>query len=338
MHQTSAPVTPERIFQTLNAYQHSAALKSAIELNLFTVIGEGNKTLSEISKACDASERGIRILCDVMTVLGFLNKENGEYNLNNISAMFLDRNSQAYLGDAAFFLMSEKLQEGFNDLTNAVRQGGSTVKEDGSLDPESEMWVKFARGMTGMMLPAAQTMAASLEFEPDKKIKILDIAAGHGIFGITIAQKYPNAEIYAVDWANVLQVATENAEKFGVADRHHLIKGSAFDVEYGEDYDVILLTNFLHHFDKETCESLLKKIHTALKDDGKVLTLEFIPNDDRISPPMEAMFSLTMLAGTPAGDAYTFKEIHEMFENTGFTSNEHIPLEGLPQHLVVSMK
>jgi 2-polyprenyl-3-methyl-5-hydroxy-6-metoxy-1,4-benzoquinol methylase len=338
MHQTTTSVTPERIFQTLTAYHHSAAFKSAIELNLFTIIGEGNRTLSEISNACDASERGIRILCDVLTVLGFLNKENGGYSLNEVSAKFLDRNSKTYLGDATFFLMSEKQLEGFNDLTNAVRKGGSTVKEDGSLAPESKMWVKFARGMTGMMIPASQMMAESLGFEPDKKIKVLDIAAGHGIFGITIAQKYPNAEIYAVDWANVLQVATENAEKFGVAERHHLIEGSAFDVEYGEDYDVILLTNFLHHFDKETCESLLKKIHTALKDDGKVLTLEFIPNEDRISPPMEAMFSLVMLAGTPAGDAYTFQEIRDMFQNTGYANSEHFPLEGLPQHLVVSIK
>ena len=166
----------------------------------------------------------------------------------------------------------------------------------------------------------------------------MDLAAGHGIFGITVAQKYENAEIYAVDWANVLQVATENAEKFGVSARHHLIEGSAFDVEYGDGYDVVLLTNFLHHFDPQTCEMLLRKIHKSLASDGKVLTLEFIPNDDRVSPPMEATFSLVMLAGTPAGDAYIFSELREMFENSGFSNNKHILLAPLPQHLIVSMK
>lgn len=336
--QNSTPVTPERIFQIMTAYHHSAAMKSAIELEIFSKIGEGNSTAQAISHACHASERGIRTLCDVMTVLGFLNKENGHYSLNEISETFLNRQSPAYLGDAAYFLMSPTQMRGFETLTVAVRQGGSTISEEGSLDPESPMWVKFAKGMMPMMFPAAQQMAERLDFETDRKLKILDIAAGHGIFGIMMAQKYPNAEIYAVDWANVLEVARENANKFGVADRHHLIEGSAFEVEYGEGYDVVLLTNFLHHFDKQTCENLLRKINRSLADGGKVLTLEFVPNEDRISPPMEALFSLVMLAATPAGDAYTFSELREMLENTGFSNNEHIPLAPMPQHLIVSMK
>ena len=334
----AAPVSPELFWDTITAYQRSAAMKAAVELDVFTKIAEGNKSVQSIAEACGAAERGIRILCDTMTVMGFLKKETDRYDLNDISATFLDRHSQAYLGGTVDFILSPMLMRGFDDLTNAVRQGGSTVKEEGSLDPESPMWVKFARGMTGMMMPAAQMMAAKLDFEPDRKLKVLDIAAGHGIFGITLAQKYNNAEIYALDWANVLTVATENAEKFGVAARHHTIAGSAFDVDYGDGYDVVLLTNFLHHFDKPTCETLLKKIHASLADGGRVLTLEFVPNDDRVSPHSEAMFSLVMLAGTPAGDAYTFAELKEMFENAGFSQNQHIPLAPMPQHLIVSMK
>lgn len=336
--QQTAPLTPERIFQTLTAYQQSAALKTAIELDVFTKIADGNKTSAEIANACNAAERGIRILCDSLSVMGFLAKQSEQYDLTDISAAFLNRHSPGFCGDAAHFIMSDKQSEGFKNLTEAVKNGGSVVSEEGALAPDSPMWVKFAKGMMPMMFPAAEQMAERLGFETDKKLKVLDIAAGHGIFGIKVAQKYPNAEIYALDWANVLEVASENAEKFGVADRHHKIEGSAFDVEYGDGYDVVLLTNFLHHFDKETCENLLKKIHKSLNDDGKVLTLEFVPNDDRVSPPMEAMFSLVMLAGTPAGDAYTFAEIREMCENAGFSRNEHIPLAPMPQHLIVSMK
>lgn len=336
--QPSTPVTPERIFQIMSAYQQSAALKSAIELEIFTKIAEGNKTAAEIAQASETAERGIRILCDTMTVMGFLTKTDGKYDLNETSNTFLNRHSPAYLGDAIFFMMSDKQLEGFSNLTQAVRNGGSVVTEEGSVDPESPMWVKFAKGMMPMMFLSAQVIAENLGFESDRKLKVLDIAAGHGIFGIKVAGKYPNAEIYAVDWANVLGVATEHAQQFGVANRHHTIAGSAFEVEFGDGYDVVLLTNFLHHFDKATSESLLKKIHQSLRDDGKVITLEFIPNDDRVSPPTEAMFSLIMLAATPAGDAYTFAELREMFENTGFSRNEHIPLNQMPQHLIVSMK
>jgi 2-polyprenyl-3-methyl-5-hydroxy-6-metoxy-1,4-benzoquinol methylase len=336
--QQTASLTPQLFFETITAFQRSAAMKSAIELDIFTKIAEGNKTTQTISAACAASERGVRILCDVMTVMGFLSKQNGEYDLSEVSATFLNRQSPAYSGDAVFFLMSPKQMQGFDLLTEAVRQGGSTVKEEASLDPESPMWVKFAQGMMPMMMPAARMMAEKLDFEPNRKLKVLDIAAGHGIFGITIAQKFPNAEIFAVDWANVIQVAKENAEKFGVSERLHTIEGSAFDVEYGNDFDLVLLTNFLHHFDKTTNETLLRKVRSALADDGKVLTLEFVPNDDRISPAQEAMFSLIMLAGTPAGDAYTFVELKEMFENAGLSRNEHIPLVPMPHHLIVSAK
>ena len=336
--QQTAPLSPQLFFETITAFQRSAAMKSAVELDIFTKIAEGNKTSQTISQACDASERGVRILCDALTVMGFLSKQNGQFDLTEESAVFLNRHSPAFVGNAVDFILSPMQRRGFDDLTAAVKQGGSIVIEEGSLDPESPMWVKFASGMMPMMMPAAQMMADKLGFQSDRRLKVLDIAAGHGIFGITVAQKFPNAEIFAVDWANVLEVAKENAQKFGVAARYHTIEGSAFDVEFGDGFDVVLLTNFLHHFDKPTNETLLKKIHRSLAEGGKVLTLEFVPNDDRVSPAHEAMFSLVMLAATPAGDAYTFAELNEMFENAGFASNEHIPLAPTPQHLIVSMK
>ncbi|MEZ5425150.1 MAG: class I SAM-dependent methyltransferase [Pyrinomonadaceae bacterium] len=337
MQQTAQP-TPELFYRILTAFQQSAALKAAMELEIFTEIGPEQKTAGEIADLCQASERGIRILCDTMTILGLLTKNEDRYGLTDVSASFLDRQSPTYCGDAFHFIMSPTQMRGFETLTEAVRKGGSAVEDDGALEPENPMWVKFARGMAGMMFPAARMMAEKLDFEIERPLKILDLAAGHGIFGIMMAKKYPNAQVYAVDWGNVLHVASEKAEKFGVSERHHTIPGSAFEVEYGEDYDVILLTNFLHHFDPETCENLLQKINRSLAVDGKLLTLEFIPNDDRISPPAEAMFSLVMLAGTPSGDAYTFAELRRMFENSGFSRNQHIPLTPLPQHLVVSQK
>lgn len=322
----------------MTGFQQSAAYKTAIELELFTKIAEGNKTAAEIAQACGASERGIRILADVFTVHGFLTKGGNEYGLSEMAARFLDKSQPTYLGSTVEFLMSEGQRRGYDDLTNAVKKGGSQIQGDASMDPDSPMWVTFAKAMMPMMFPPAMAIAEHLGYEKDSKLKVLDIAAGHGIFGIVIAQQFPNAEIYALDWANVLTVATENANRMGVGDRHHLIEGSAFDVDFGEDYDVVLVTNFLHHFDRETCTGFMKKVNAALKPDGKAVTLEFIPNDDRVSPPAEALFSLVMLAATPSGDAYTFKELSDICEGAGFSKNQHVPLPPTPQHLVISEK
>src|SRR5260370_3137581 len=168
--------------------------------------------------------------------------------------------------------------------------------------------------------------------------KVLDIAAGHGLFRIAVAKRLPGARIVAVDWAPVLEVAKENAAKAGVADRYSVSPGSAFEVDFGGDYDLALVTNFLHHFNIATCEELLKKVHAALKPGGTMVTLEFIPNEDRVSPPMQAPFSMIMLRTTQASDAYTFAQLDEMCRNAGFTRNEMRELTPLPNRVVVSHK
>ncbi len=337
MQEANAP-TPERIWQMITGFQMTAAMKAAVELGIFTEIANGNTTTAAIAAATDSAERGIRILCDTLSVIGFLRKDGKEYSLADDAALFLVRHSPAYMGNMTDFILSPQQRRGFDDLTNAVRNGGSTVDENDSLDPESPMWKTFARSMTGMMMPSAQKMTSDLGHDKNADIKVLDIAAGHGMFGITVATQYPNAQIHALDWKIVLSVAEENAQRYSVADRFHKIEGSAFDADLGDGYDVILVTNFLHHFNIPTCEMFLKRCHAALKDDGQVLTLEFIPNDDRVSPPAEALFPLVMLAATPAGDAYTFAELKQMFENVGFTNNEHRPMPGMPQHWIVSSK
>src|SRR6185503_1365089 len=124
----------------------------------------------------------------------------------------------------------------------------------------------------------------------------------------------------------------------GVADRFSVIGGSAFDVDYGDGYDLVLLTNFLHHFDPETNEKLLRKVHAALAPGGRAVTLEFVPNEDRISPPETAAFSVMMLGSTPSGDAYTFAELERMFANAGFSRSEIHQLPPSIQQVVISQK
>jgi 2-polyprenyl-3-methyl-5-hydroxy-6-metoxy-1,4-benzoquinol methylase len=166
---------------------------------------------------------------------------------------------------------------------------------------------------------------------------VLDIAAGHGLFGIEIAKQNPQAHVTGLDWAQVLKVAVANAQKFGVADRYDLLPGSAFEVDFGGPYDVILLTNFLHHFDPPTCVGLLRKVRAALKPGGRAVTLEFVPNEDRVSPPMPAAFSMIMLATTAAGDAYTFRELSGMYTDAGFGSVTEHPIPMSPHTVVMGI-
>ncbi len=183
-----------------------------------------------------------------------------------------------------------------------------------------------------------QLIADLIGAKDGAKWKVLDIAAGHGIFGIILAKNNPNARIVAVDWAPVLEVADENAIQAGVADRFRKIAGSAFEVDFESGYDIVLITNFLHHFDIPTNESLLRKVHAAMAPGGRAVTVEFIPNEDRVSPPHDATFSMVMLGATAGGDAYTFSEYDRMFRSAGFSRNELRELSPSPQRVIVSYK
>lgn len=330
--------SPQLFFQTINAHQRTEALKAAIELEVFTAIGEGNTTAAEIAKRCQTSEKGMRILCDFLTIMEMLTKESDRYALTLDSATFLDKRSPAYIGGATEFMCSPMLTDGAKHMAEAVRKGGTVMENDGTIGPENPVWVKFARAMGALMAMPAQLMAKLVDPQADRKLKILDIAAGHGLFGIAFATQNPQAEITAVDWKAVLEVAKENAAKAGVSDRYQTIEGSAFDVEFGTGYDLVLLTNFLHHFDPPTCEKLLRKVRAALADGGRAMTLEFVPNEDRVSPPDAAAFSVMMLTSTPSGDAYTFSELERMFANAGFSRSTLHPLPPTIQQVVISEK
>ncbi len=307
---------------TLWAFQKTQAIKAAIQLKIFTRIAEGARSAGAIASACHASERGTRILCDFLTINGFLVKTDGEYALTPDSAVFLDEHSPAYMGRVANFLTHPAIVEAFHDLAAVVRTGTTLLDGAGTVEPENPVWVEFAEDMVPMMMPMAEMGASLLRPESAETWKVLDLAAGHGMFGITLARYNPNAEIHALDWAPVLAVAEQNAERAGVSSRFHKIAGNAFDVSFGAGYDLVLVTNFLHHFDVPACEQLMKKVRAALNPGGRAAILEFVPNEDRVSPPMPAGFALAMLASTATGDAYTYRELDAMCRNAGFAGTE----------------
>jgi SAM-dependent methyltransferase len=319
----------------LQAHQRTAALKAAIDLDVFRAVGEGPGDVASIARHCSASERGIRILCDFLTIYGVLAKEDGHYRHTPTSAAFLDPRSPSSLASIAQFLSNPALREPYDHLAEIVRAGRTVLPGAGSVEPENPIWVQFAETMGPMMAPMVGPLGAVVLEGHTGPMRVLDIAAGHGLFGIEIAKQNPQARVTGLDWAPVLRVALDNARKAGVHDRYDMLPGSAFEVNFGGPYDVVLLTNFLHHFDQPSCVGLLKKVHAALRPGGRAATLEFVPNEDRVSPPMPAAFSMTMLASTVAGDAYTLSELTAMYNQAGFRGVTAHPIPMSPHTVIL---
>ena len=330
-----APLNPGIVFEMLQAHQRTAALKAAIDLDVFRSVGEGPGDVASIAKHCKASERGIRILCDFLVINGVLAKENGRYLHTPSSAAFLDPASPACMASVAQFLSESAVMQADGQLAEIVRAGRTCMPGQGTVEPENPIWVQFAEKMAPMMGPMAAPLGEVVLEGRTGPMRVLDIAAGHGLFGIEIAKQNPEARVTGLDWAPVLRVALDNARKAGVHDRYDMLPGSAFEVDFGGPYDAVLLTNFLHHFDYATNVQLLRKVRATLKPGGRAATLEFVPNEDRVSPPQPAAFAMTMLTTTAQGDAYTLSELTAMHKDAGYSATKAHPIPMSPHTVVM---
>ncbi|HEX2655571.1 MAG TPA: class I SAM-dependent methyltransferase [Xanthobacteraceae bacterium] len=327
-------VSPVAFVEATLAYQKTAAIRAAIGFDLFTIINAGDDTIDALAAKIGASKRGLRILCDFLTVHGFLEKSGDRYASTPSSRTFLDRKSPAYMGSIVEFHAAPEMCSLFlSDPMSFVRDGGTVGL--GSVAPDHPLWSIFAEAMAPVMTPLAATVAKQIAGWEAPPRKVLDVAAGHGVFGIAIAKAIAGAEVTALDWPGILDIAKCNADAAGVGASFRGLPGSAFDVDWGTGYDLVLLANFLHHFDEPTCISLLKKTRASLGPGGKAVVIEFVPNEDRISPPFEASFAFYMLGSTPGGDAFTAAELAAMAQAAGFKNAVTKPLPRSAQSLTV---
>jgi ubiquinone/menaquinone biosynthesis C-methylase UbiE len=321
-------------YEAALAYQKTAALTAAIKLDLIALIGAGAATSEALAAKTAASSRGIRILCDFLTVMGLLKKQDGAYSVTEPAKAYLDRSSPAWMGSSIdFYAAPEILRLVLDDPVSYVRHGGSPGLAH--LAPDHPVWLRFAKAMSPMARLAAKRAAVYLAARPGSPAKVLDVAAGHGFYGIELAKAFPEAVVTAVDWPSVLKLAIANASDTGVSERFRVVAGDAFEVDCGGEFDLIILANFLHHFSPDVCATILRKVRSSLSAEGRACTVDFVPDEDRAGARTYAMFAFLMLATTPGGDAYKLTELDEIAKAAGFRGATARPLRPTPQSLVM---
>lgn len=323
---------PNLVWETMTAHQRTAALRAGVELGVFNALGAGPQSAAALATQAGVAERGMRILCDYLTIIGLIAKDGAVYQHTPTSAVFLDNRSPASMAPMIPFVMNAKIRRASDLLTQTIRQNRTALPE-ALAGQEVEEWVTFARSMQPMMGAAAEFIADQV-LAHGVPAKVLDVAASHGLFGFAVKRKAPSCEIVAQDFASVLEVTQENARAAGLAITP--LPGSAFTVELGKDYDAILVTNLFHHFSAEDNIVLLKRFHEALRPGGRIYVLEMVPNEDRVTPPAPASFALMMLANTGAGDAFTLADYNAMFAASGFQPGQLVNVPMSAQQLVSS--
>lgn len=312
-------LTPQRIIQMGWAFALPNAIESALRNRIFDVLDSGSMTAREAAHQAGCSERGIEALLQLLTAMELVQHANGKYSLTPESATFLVSTKSSYQGK--FFLhISEDIVPQFQQLAETVRTG-KPARRVNMEEVGSEFFRRFVDALLPMNMAAAQLVARHLASQRKAETtRILDLAAGSGVWGIAMAQAFPKAQLTAVDFPNVLPVTRECVQRFGIDARFHAVAGDVLDANLGTGYSIATLGHILHSEGEERSRALLKKTYDALDQGGTIVIAEFLLNEDRTSPMSAAVFNVNMLVNTDKGRTYTFGELRHWLTESGFVN------------------
>ncbi|HVW29775.1 MAG TPA: methyltransferase [Polyangiaceae bacterium] len=325
---------PGPVMQMMTAFWASGTFRGAVDLDLFTHVSHGADTVEKLAVATRATPRGIRAIADALVALGFLTKDAGRYANTPVAATWACSDKPTFLAGFSKFLNDSRFTEAFGRVAEAAREGKSVFDKDAE-SPENPLWVTFAQSSLPMALGGAMPLPDILQSRRPG-LRILDVAAGSGGYGITLAQASTGSKLTFLDWANVAAVSKRHADLLGVGDRASILPGSALDVDWGGPYDVVVMGNFFHHFDMPTCVSIAGKAKKALAPGGVFATAEFVADEERKAASMPLLFSVAMLLWSTGGAAYTFSELSKILRDGGFAEVTHHAMGDNPSSWVVA--
>jgi len=331
----TSQVTPERLMQFGFAYAPPVIIGAAVSNKVFDSLADGPKTVDEVSKKGGASARGLRVVMNALVGLELLKKSGDKYSLTPESEAFLVSNKPGSL--AGFFPMNMKqLIPHWLELDEIVRTG----RPSEARNQESQgtaFFTELVENIVPMSYGGAQAVAQHLDVAGKGPSRVLDIAAGSGVWGIALAQKSPKVEVTAVDWPGMIPTTKRITQKFGVGSQFKFIEGDIGEVDFGSNYDIATLGHILHSEGKDRSRRLLEKTGRSLKPGGTIVIADWLVNDDRTEPLNGLMFAVQMLVNTEQGDTFSFNEIKGWLEAAGFKDARTFDAPG-PAPLVLATK
>lgn len=333
-------VSAQPVIDLLMGVERAGVLRAAIELGVFDHIGEGTD-VPLLAARIEASERGTRILLDALAGLGLLTEAGeGRYCLGTLAERFLRRDSPYYVGGLAQVYSADLMWDAFRSFKDAVVAGGSVLPQ--SLEAANHpYWGEFSRGIANTARVTAQRLADQLlpwlsgRSEP----AVLDLACGNGTYGFTLAAALPATRLCGVDWPASATLFGQTAERFGVASQARFVGGDIFDVQLSERFDLVILSQVLHHFDQARCHELLGRLQAWLKPGGRVMIAGFMRSP--AAAELEAiprLFAAQMLSLTEAGDCHSLALVQGILEAQGWQDIESNALRGLPIQCVMATR
>ncbi len=289
---------------------------AGLQFGVFESIGDEGKTALEVAEAASSSVRGIRILLDCLVSFHLLQKSQDRYWLSPISERYLKQSSSDYMGH---LWENEHSLELWNHLNEAIRTG-LPLRKPGTVDQEGASFVGLVRSLHVVNRKPSEKAAKVLGAGTTHTgMTVLDVACGSGVWGIAIAQADPQSHIIAQDLPVVLEITKNYAKSHNVDKQFNYQPGDLREVDFGRSrFDLAILGNILHSEGERFSRELLRRIHPALKDSGRIAIIDVIPDEERRGPQSSLLVALAMLLDTEEGDLFTLSEYESWLNEAGY--------------------
>jgi len=315
----------QELMNVVRGFRPAKILMVATDLGMFDHL-ENFQTAAEIARLVQADPRATGIILDGLAALGLIAKAGEGYRNGDLTSPYLVRGKEEYRG--AIVRHMDHTWWGWSELVGTVQRGHADMdKSERWLDrmPESqEDWVrKFIWGMHAIARDLAPQVAAKLDLTGVRRL--LDLGGGPATYAIAFAQANPNLKATVFDLPGPIEIARENIARQALSPRLETLAGNFLTDEIGSGYDFIWISQILHSHDQVQCRLIIAKALQALAPGGRVAIQDFFLNDDGYTPLEAALFSAHMLAVTPGGRSYKFREVAAWMEEAGFAAAEHLP-------------
>ncbi len=309
-------IQPKQIFEVYSGFAGTQALLTAIELNIFQLIGNQLSTVERIALALNVSQRSTRILLDALVALKILNKAKNVYQLTGEAKQYLVKGAPLYIGDVLSRYASNYVN--YSPLLEALKKGPPPCQKN------SEEQIKAAQDASRDIFSTSYASAVFITKKLGvgkslKNLRVLDIGAGSAAWSLPFATADAQTEVDALDYEQMLPLAKEFVQKFRLEKQYNYIAADITQYSLKKEYyDVILIGHLCHHLGEQDSKKLLKKCYDALKPKGRVLIAEYVANDLRTGDKIALLFGLKMILQSTQGDVFTVKEFKKWLAMCGF--------------------
>jgi (2Fe-2S) ferredoxin/precorrin-6B methylase 2 len=317
----AAGVLPDDLNERIRAFQESRAILTALELDLFTAVGDGAGE-EEVAARLRADPRATEMLLNALASLRLLVKRDGVFHNSPAAARYFAAGSRDNARPA--LLHTAHLWQRWSTLTECVRAG---TARDEIAGPGEDWTEAFIAAMHRNAAERAPLVVRAVGVESVRRM--LDVGGGSGAYSIAFAQANPALRADILDLAAVEPIARRHIEEAGVPDRVTVRAGDLRSGRLGEGYDLVFISAICHMLGPGENLDLLDRCREALAPGGRVVIQDFILEADKTAPRFAALFALNMLVGTRGGSSYSEPEYAGWLEEAGFREVRHQRLPGI---------